>query len=173
MDLRYPIGKANLPEKIERSHIEAWIQDVLAAPSALNQAVAGLTKARLDTPYRPDGWTVRQLVHHLPDSHMPTYINFRLALTQDAPVIKSLDVNASTALTDCQTAGVEMSLQLFAALQQRWAALLQTMAFADFERTVQFPNGALRSLATLLGIYAWHGKHHVAHITALRERMGW
>lgn len=173
INLQYPIGRPDLPEKVERQHIEGWITEMAAAPEHLRQAVAGFTQEQIDTPYRPGGWTVRQLVHHLPDSHMNTYVSFHLGLTEDGPLLKSINVDAWARLPDCKTADIEMSLDLFAALQARWVNLLKGMSDSDFERTVRTEARGDRSLATLLGIYAWHGKHHVAHIMSLRDRMGW
>lgn len=172
MDLRYPIGRPQLPEEVTMNDIQAWIDDIQAAPDLLQRAVAGLTDEQLDTPYRPDGWTVRQVVHHLADTHLSTYLNFRLGLTQDTPNIAVNDVDASAELTDAKTAPIEMSLSLFQSLHQRWIALLKPLALKDYLRTVQSARGQ-RTLASLLGVYAWHGKHHVAHIEALRKRMGW
>lgn len=173
IDLQYPIGRPELPEKVERLHIEPWIADMAAAPERLRLAVAQLTEEQIDTPYRPGGWTVRQVVHHLPDSHMNAYVSFRLGLTEDRPVLKSANVDAWAQLPDCKIADIQMSLDLFAALQERWVTLLQSLTASDFDRMVGTEARGDRSLATLLGIYAWHGKHHVAHIMSLRDRMGW
>lgn len=173
MDLQYPIGRPQFPEVITMEHIQAWIDDIEQAPKALCDAVDGLSSEQLDTPYRPEGWTVRQVVHHLPDSHMVTYLNFRTALCQDGAPMKSADVNGWAALVDSLTADVAMSVQLFTSLHQRWVALMKSMDQSDFDKAVVSAKGTPRSLVQLLGIYAWHGKHHVAHITSLRERMGW
>lgn len=172
-DLSYPIGKVQLPEVIEMSNLESWIEDVRQAPVLLRDAVANLTEEQLNTPYRPEGWTVRQVVHHLPDSHMNTYLNFRLALTANTPAARTADVNAWAQWEDCQRGDIEPSLQTFEGLQLRWANLMQTMSMADFRRTLEFTGRGERTLAAMLGIYAWHGKHHVAHIAALRSRMNW
>lgn len=171
-DLRYPIGGPELPENIDMTLIQSWIADVTAAPALLKQAVADLNEEQLDTPYRSEGWTLRQVVHHLPDSHMNTYLTFRTALTEDNPEIRSTDVDASGKLQDAKTADIHMSLDLFTALHARWVILLNSLNQQDFERTVQSSRGT-RPLWVLLGIYAWHGKHHVAHIQSLRQRMGW
>ncbi len=172
MDLRYPIGGPQIPEKIDMPQIETWIIEVATAPELLRKSVAGLTEDQLNTPYRPGGWSVRQVVHHLPDTHMNTYLNFRMALTDQNAVMRPTNVDGWGSLEDYKTQRVQVSLDLFQTLQERWVALLKIMSSADFERTIESARGP-RSLAELLGIYAWHGKHHVAHITSLRERMEW
>lgn len=171
--LKYPIGRAQLPENILMLDIEGWIEDVLKAPGDLRQAIDGLNAIQLDTPYRPGGWSVRQVVHHLPDSHMNTYLNFRIGMTENAPVLKSTNVDAWARVADYATGDVEVSLKLFESVQERWSALMKTMDFEQFMRPVESPGRGARPLAVLLGIYAWHGKHHVAQIQALRQRMGW
>lgn len=176
VDMRYPIGRAELPGKVEMHHIERWIQDLAEAPTLLRQAIADLKDDQLDTPYRPEGWTVRQVVHHLPDSHMNAYISFRLGLTEDNPTIRTSNVDAWANLSDSKEGKIQISLDLFSALQERWVMLLKGIDVIDFERKIQtLSRGEQkeRNLSTLLGIYAWHGKHHVAQILALRERMGW
>ncbi|QSO52206.1 putative metal-dependent hydrolase [Alicyclobacillus curvatus] len=173
MDLNYPIGKPQLPETMDDTVIESWITDVEMSPLLLRQAVTGLDESQLDTPYRPDGWTVRQVVHHLADTHLHTYTNFKHALTEDNPPIKPIDINAWAALPDSISGNIEMSLLMFQGIQSRWAMLLRSMSRQDFERTFEHPRGGPRNLGTILGVYAWHGKHHTAHITNLRERMGW
>ena len=136
-------------------------------------AVAGLTEERLDTPYRPEGWTVRQVVHHVPDSHMNAYVRFKLALTESAPAIKGYEEARWAELEDTQRVPVEVSLALLAALHTRWVALLQSMPEADFQRTLVHPEHGVRTLDQMLATYAWHGPHHVAHVTALAGREGW
>ncbi|KPV42632.1 YfiT family bacillithiol transferase [Alicyclobacillus ferrooxydans] len=173
MDLSYPIGRPQIPEVIDDAVIQSWIHDVLASPDALKAAVAGLTTDQLDTPYRPDGWTVRQVVHHLADTHMHTYTNFKHALTEDNPVIKPIDINAFAALPDSTAGEIEMSLLMFEGIQRRWAFLMKSMSPSDLERTFEHPRAGKRPLSAILGVYAWHAKHHTAHITGLRERMGW
>lgn len=168
MDLRYPIGHAVIPDEIEPSHITAWIRDMAEAPTLLEHAVADVSEQQLDTPYRPGGWTVRQVVHHLPDSHMNAYLNFRLGLTEENPTIRPVDVDKWVNLADCKTSGIDSSLTLFRGLQERFVTLLETMRFEDFHRTLQTARGD-RSLATFLGIYAWHGKHHVAQINSVLQ----
>lgn len=173
MDLSYPIGKPQIPETLNDTVIDSWIRDVEAAPALLRQAVAGLEGGQLDTPYRPDGWTVRQVVHHLADTHLHTYTNFKHALTEQNPLIKPIDINAWAQLPDSISGDMEMSLLMFQGIQSRWAVLLRSMTRQDFERSFEHPKSGLRNLGTILGVYAWHAKHHTAHITKLRERMGW
>jgi hypothetical protein len=138
----------------------------------MRAAVAGLTEGQLDTPYRPEGWTVRQLVHHVPDSHLNSYVRFKLALTEDAPVVKPYDEALWAKLADV-TAPVETSLMLLESLHQRWVRVLESMSEGDFARGFRHPELGPVRLEQTLAMYAWHGKHHVAHITALRDRMGW
>jgi hypothetical protein len=139
----------------------------------LRGAAAGLDNQRLDTPYRPGGWTVRQVVHHLPDSHLNSYVRFRLALTEDEPIIKPYDESRWAELTDARTAPVEISLAFIESLHRRWMLLLRSLAPADLARQFRHPELGVVSLDRNLALYAWHGRHHVAHITSLRERMGW
>jgi uncharacterized damage-inducible protein DinB len=173
-DLRYPIGRFAPPAEITESQRSAWIDEIACAPAALRAAVAGLSAAQLDTPYRPDGWTVRQLVHHVPDSHLNAYTRFKLALTESEPTIKPYDEARWAELADTAATPVEVSLTLLEALHTRWVALLRSMSPAEFRRTYRHPeHGRLFTLEEVLALYAWHGRHHVAHITALRERNGW
>jgi len=173
MDLQYPIGKFQWGGAITEAQREQLIAQIEQAPAQLRQAVAGLTQEQVDTPYRPDGWTVRQVVHHLPDSHMNTYIRFRLALTEDEPTIKPYDQERWAVLEDARTAPVELSLSLLEALHQRWVLLLRSLRAQDFARTFRHPELGVVNLDKYLGMVAWHGCHHVAHITSLRDRMGW
>ena len=172
-DLSYPIGRfVPDPELTEAKRI-TLINDVTAAPAALREAVHGMTKAQLDTPYRPGGWTVRQVVHHLPDSHMNAYMRFRLALTENEPTIKTYNQAEWANLPDATSADVEISMKLFENLHHRWVFLLSSMKAGDFKRTFRHPESGVQNLDMTLQLYAWHGKHHVAHITSLRNRMGW
>ncbi len=172
-ELRYPIGRYMPEEAVTPERMEQWIRDLEAAPVNLRTAVAGLTPEQLDTPYRPEGWTIRQVVHHVPDSHMNSYIRFRLALTEDQPSIKPYHEGLWANLHDAKYTPVEPSLALLEALHARWCALLRSLAPLDFKRTFRHPQSGDISLEAALALYAWHGKHHVAHITRLRERMGW
>lgn len=173
-DLRYPVGKFTRPSSLTPAERKAAVDAIAATPAAMRAAVAGLTDAQLDTPYRPEGWTVRQVVHHVPDSHMNAYIRFKLGITEDTPTIKPYDEAKWAELDDGKSKLVEDSLALLESLHARWVFLLRRMQSSEFARKVNHPEwDAPLSLDSLLALYAWHGKHHVAHITALRERKGW
>ena len=172
MDLQYPIGKFQWGGAITDEQREGLITQIEQAPGQLRQALAGLTQEQVDTPYRPGGWTVRQVVHHLPDSHMNTYIRFRLALTEDEPTIKPYDQERWAVLKDARTAPTELSLSLLDSLHQRWVLLLRSLRPQDFARTFRHPELGVVTLDKYLSLVAWHGRHHIAHITSLRDRMG-
>ncbi len=172
-DLAYPIGKFTWSGPGSGEGRARRIAEIAAAPAALRDAVAGLTDAQLETPYRPGGWTVRQVAHHVPDSHLNAYVRFKLAVTEDAPTIKPYDEAAWAELADVKTVPVATSLALLEALHARWVALLRSFREADWARTFQHPELGVVPLEKNLALYAWHGRHHVAHVTALRERMGW
>lgn len=173
MDLSYPIGKFDFAQTVSPSAIPGMISDVEELPGNLRAAANGLDTKQLDTPYRPGGWTVRQTIHHVADSHMNSFIRFRLALTETEPTIRPYDQTLWAELADARTAPVELSLQLLEGMHARWVALLKSLAKADFSRMFRHPEIGLVRLDTNLALYAWHGKHHTAHITRLRERMGW
>src|SRR5215471_946103 len=173
MDLSYPIGKFDAKQSVAPESVPGLIQQIAAAPDTLRAAVHGLDDAQLDTPYRPGGWTVRQTVHHVGDSHMNSFIRFRLALTENEPAVGAYDQTLWGDLADTRTAPVDLSLQLIEGLHARWIVLLRSMAPGDFSRTFRHPELGLVRLNTNLALYAWHGKHHTAHITRLRERMNW
>jgi uncharacterized damage-inducible protein DinB len=172
-DLRYPVGKFHWKGELTDADRAELIAQIAEAPARLREAVQGLTAEQLDTPYRPDGWTVRQVVHHVPDSHMNSYVRFKLALTEDQPTIKTYEQGLWAALPDSQNTPVETSLTLLAALHERWVNLLRSMSPSDCGRKVNHPEHGLITLDYLVALYAWHGRHHVGHITSLRERMGW
>lgn len=171
--LRYPIGTPQLLEEISDSERKKRIDAIASTPALLRQAVAGLNDNQLETPYRPDGWTVRQLVHHIADSHLNAYIRFRWALTEDSPKIKAYDQDQWACLPDACDGPVEESLALLDALHRRWCRLMWAMDNDDWERQVDHPEDGIRSCQDFLSIYAWHGLHHIAHITNLRDRQGW
>jgi uncharacterized damage-inducible protein DinB len=173
IDLRYPVGKFSFPQSVSAAERREWIRDVGEAPRRLRAAVEGLTDSQLDTPYRPEGWTVRQVVHHVPESHMNSYIRFKLALTEDTPTIKPYDEALWAKLPDATASPIGASLALLEALHLRWVRLLEGMSEADYGRVFRQPELGPVRLDQNLALYAWHGKHHVAHITALRERMRW
>jgi hypothetical protein len=172
-DLRYPVGEFRFPKSVSAEDLARFIEQIAEAPARLRTAVAGLADAQLDTPYRPGGWTVRQLAHHVPDSHINSYTRFRLALTEDEPVIKPYEEKRWAELPDARTAPIEMSLALLENLHARWVPLLRSLSEADWKRSFRHPELGLVSLEKNAALYAWHGRHHVAHITALRERLGW
>ena len=173
MDLRYPIGRFQFPASVTPQDREQAIAILAAAPERFREAVRDLTDAQLDTPYRPEGWTVRQVVHHVADSHINSYVRFRLALTEDQPGVKTYEEAKWAELPDARTLPVEISLQLIESLHLRWVGLLRNLAPADFARTFRHPALGLLTLDSTLALYAWHSRHHEAHITALRQRMGW
>jgi len=173
MDLRYPIGKYEPKAPLSPAERANAISQIAAAPKCLRDAVAGFSREQFDTPYRPGGWTVRQVVHHLPDSHINAYIRFKLALTENEPTIKPYDEALWANLADTRETPVEVSLALLDALHQRWDVLLRSMQPEDFACRLRHPERGTMTLDDVLGIYAWHGRHHVAHITSLREREGW
>ena len=149
------------------------IDVIAAAPLRMRDAVAGLSAAQFDTPYRDGGWTVRQVVHHVPDSHVNAYVRTKLALTETEPTIKPYDEAAWAELADSRVTPVEASLTLLESLHTRWCDVLRSMHERDFARTFRHPEHGLVTLDWLVEMYAWHSRHHVAHITSLRERMQW
>lgn len=173
MDPRYPIGKYEMPAKVTPELRARAILEIASAPDRVRAAVRGLNDAQLDTPYREGGWTVRQVVHHLPDSHMNAYIRWRLALTETEPTIKPYEESAWAKLEDAAHAPIEVSLRLLEPLHERWVRLLHSVKPDEFARTFRHPEHGVRTLDWMLFLYAWHGKHHTAHITELRKRKSW
>ena len=173
MDLRYPIGQFEAPASVDAAARDGFIQQIALAPERYRAAVQGLDDARLDTVYRPGGWTVRQVIHHVADSHTNAYIRFRLALTEDEPVIKGYDEAAWAELPDARSGALEPSLRFLDGLHARWAALASSLPEAAFSRGFIHPERGRVPLGMNLAMYAWHCRHHEAHITGLRERMGW
>jgi hypothetical protein len=174
--LKYPTGKFSFPSPVTgvtTAQRDQWIAEIAETPAQLRAAVTGLDAAQFDTPYRPGGWTVRQVVHHVPESHMNAYIRFKLALTEHEPTIKPYDEDGWSKLPDVAPTPVETSLALLDALHVRWVTLLRLMDDAQFARTFRHPELGVVRLDGNLALYAWHGKHHIAHITSLRERLGW
>ena len=174
-DVRYPIGTMLVMEaRVNAQQREEWIQEIENLPQRLRRAVAGLTPKQWDTPYRPGGWTVRQLVHHIADSHLNAYIRFKLALTEDEPTIKPYDERTWAELADTRATPPEVSLVLLEALHARWVVLLRSVPEPSYGRTLRHPeHNRLFTLEQLLAQYAWHSEHHLRHITALREREAW
>ena len=172
-DPRYPIGKFQPKPKIDESERNEAIRNIAETPSKLKAAINGLTEVQLDTPYRDSGWTVRQVAHHMADSHMNSYVRLRLALTESEPTIKPYEEQLWAELYDARTAPVAPSVQLLESLHERWVMLLRSLKPSDFSRTFRHPENGVRDIDWLLQLYSWHGRHHVAHITSLRQRMGW
>jgi uncharacterized damage-inducible protein DinB len=172
-DLRYPVGKFQPEPELNDVSRQNLIRQITEAPAKLREAVKGLTEEQLDTPYRPGGWTVRQVVHHIPDSHMNAYIRFKLGMTEQQPPVKPYKEGLWAELVDAKSSPIEPSLTLLESLHQRWTVFLRSMATADFARTVNHPENGMMTLDRVLQLYAWHGRHHVAHITSLRDRMNW
>ncbi len=173
MDLRYPVGEFELSESIDAEKRNELIDEIAETPDRLRAAVAGLNDEQLDTPYRPDGWTVRQVVHHLPDSHVNSYIRFKLALTEDVPVIRTYHEERWAELNEARSAPIDVSLDLLEALHRRWVMFLKMLTADELKRSFKHPDWGLVSIDKAIAMYAWHGRHHVAHITSLRERMNW
>lgn len=173
-DLRHPIGKFSRSASLSPQERIATIESISALPKKLRQAVSGLSESQLDTPYRDGGWTVRQTVHHVADSHMQATARLRLALTEDWPTITPYKENLWAELDDARTQPVETSLQLLDALHARWAAMLCSLNESQWsKRGYMHPESGKQTVEQVAALYAWHGRHHTAHISALRERMGW
>lgn len=172
-DLKYPIGKYQ-PQPYSAEQLTQWIIDIKYLPNLLENAVLNLDEHQLDMPYRPDGWTIKQLVHHVADSHMNAYIRFKLGLTEDNPVIKPYEEAKWALLSDSKLVPINVSLTLLFALHARWVVILENIKEDEWNRTVFHPQQKKDiTLWHLLGMYAWHSLHHTAHITALRQRNNW
>jgi hypothetical protein len=172
-DLRYPIGKFHFDGPPTEEQRKKFIDDIAQSPAKLRAAVKGLSEQQLDTPYRPDGWTVRQVVHHVPDSHLNAYVRFKLALTEEEPMIKPYAEDRWAQLSDTQATPVEVSLTMLDSLHDRWVRLLRSLKPEEWKRTFRHPELGLVSLEKNLALYGWHGRHHVAHITSLRQQNSW
>ena len=172
-DPRYPIGKFAFEDTLSDQQKTEFLHDIEQTPGRMRAAVKGLSDKQLDTPYRDGGWTVRQVVHHVPDSHMNAYVRFKLALTEQEPTIRPYKENLWAELPEARTAPVELSLDLLELLHQRWTMALRGMTPAEWKRTLRHPEIGVLGLEKMLALYAWHGRHHAAHITTLREKMGW
>ncbi|MGB8580971.1 MAG: putative metal-dependent hydrolase [Candidatus Sulfotelmatobacter sp.] len=172
-DLRYPISKFKYEGPPTKDQKQKYLADIEQAPANLRAAIKGLSNQQLDTPYRPEGWTVRQVVHHVPDSHLNAYIRFKLALTEDEPTIKPYAEDRWAQLADTQDTPVEVSLAMLDSLHDRWVRLLCSLTVEEWKREFRHPELGPVSLEKNLALYAWHGRHHVAHITSLRERNSW
>lgn len=171
--LRYPVGRFSRRDEVTDEQRRGLIDEIAALPAGMRNAVADLSEAQLDTPYRPGGWTVRQLVHHVADSHVNAYVRFKLALTEDRPTIKPYDQAAWAELPDALSEPVEISLDILDSVHRRWTTLLGMLNDDQWERVFRHPEIGEVSLETNLQLYAWHGRHHLAHVTTLAERKGW
>jgi uncharacterized damage-inducible protein DinB len=172
-DLRYPVGKFHYDGSPNPQQKQVFLEEIAQTPAKLRGAVAGLGDAQLDTPYRPGGWTVRQVVHHVPDSHLNSYTRFKLALTEDEPTIKTYAEDRWAELADSKATPIEVSLTLLDSLHDRWVRLLRALTSEEWKRTFRHPELGPMTLEKTLALYAWHGRHHVAHINELRKRMAW
>jgi uncharacterized damage-inducible protein DinB len=173
IDPRFPIGKFHYDGPLNDQQKQQFLAEIDQTPANLREAVKGLSEAQLDTPYRDGGWTVRQVVHHVPDSHMNSYVRFKLALTEDDPTIKPYEEDRWAELADTKATPIEVSLVLLDCLHYRWVRLLRSLTPDDWKKSFRHPALGQMTLEKTLAMYAWHGKHHVAHITSLRDRQGW
>ena len=171
--LRYPIGKFSFNNDMTPEKRNNCIIEIESIPAELREAVNGLTDEQLDTPYRPEGWTVRQVTHHIPDSHLNAYVRMKLALTQTEPTICVYDEKDWAKFYDVFNTPIEVSLYLLESLHKRWIVLLKSLTEEDCRRKFIHPESGLKTVDWLIALYAWHGKHHTAHITSLRDRMKW
>jgi hypothetical protein len=171
--LQYPIGKFEFKGDLTSESRKTFIKEIELLPWKLRKAVSGLNDEQLDTPYRHDGWTVGQVAHHIPDSHINAYVRIKLALTENEPTIKTYEEKEWAKLKDYYQTPIEVSLNLLEALHKRWIILLNSLDDNDFRKKFKHPDWGLISIDYVVAQYAWHGNHHVAHITALRGRMGW
>ncbi len=172
-DPQYPIGKFVFDPDVTPEKRKRWIEDIAAAPALFRTAADHLTDAQLDTAYREGGWTVRQVIHHMADSHLTNLVRFRMALTENVPAIPGYDPAKWAEIPDAKTGPVDVSLNLLEAIHIRWVLLLKAITPTDFARSFRRPDGQTVTLDRALQTYAWHGKHHAAQIMGLRERQGW
>lgn len=171
--LRYPVGRFKRPSSVDAATRAAFIDTIANAPAEFRRLVAPLSAAQLDTPYRPGGWTVRQLIHHVPDSHMNGYVRCKLAVTEDEPAIKTYEEARWAELPEARTAPIALSLALLEALHARWAAFLRALPEGEFRKTFKHPDWGDVTLDATLALYAWHCGHHAAHIRNLVQRRAW
>ena len=172
-DLRFPIGRFQIPVEFTDDLRKQHIQAIAKLPQQLADAIEGLSDQQLDTPYREGGWTVRQVVHHLADSHLNSYTRFRLALTEETPTIRPYDEKKWAELDDAKHASVSASLAILDGLHARWSSLLHSFSAGDWQKSFDHPETGMMSLDVATALYAWHGQHHTAHITTLRKQQNW
>ncbi|MEM1055780.1 MAG: YfiT family bacillithiol transferase [Bacteroidota bacterium] len=173
-DLRYPVGRFSHDGPISEATLREWVAEIAALPARMHEAAAGLTDDYLDTPYRPGGWTLRQVIHHVPDSHLNAYIRFKWTLTEDTPTIKPYDEGAWANLGDVNALPVQAPLAFLEALHARWVGLMRTLTDEQWDRRYYHPHDEMHvSLRMAAGTYAWHGHHHLAHLTTTIQREGW
>ena len=171
-DLRYPVGKY-IEQPFSETQLKEWLLDIQSLPQQIEYAITNLDHHQQDTPYRDGGWTVKQVVHHVADSHMNAYIRFKLGLTEETPAIKPYDEARWAELQDASGLDIEVSLVLLDALHRRWIVFLKSLNEEQFKRIFHHPETGVMTMDRTLGLYAWHGRHHIAHIDSLRKRMGW
>ena len=171
--LKYPIGRYQAEENIDKAAINNFIKEIELLPERLAEAVKGLTLNQLQTPYRPDGWSVQQVVHHIADSHLNAYIRFKLALTEDKPIIKPYDENLWAELPDTKLVDINVSLTLIDSLHKRWTTLLKQLSKKELDKEYLHPESGMKNVRETISLYAWHSNHHLAHITSLKKRMNW
>ena len=171
--LKYPIGRYQVEDNISKTSIDNWIKEIESLPQRLTDAVKGLKPEQLQTPYRPDGWTVQQVVHHIADSHMNAYIRFKLTLTENKPIVKPYDEKLWAELPDSNMVDINVSLDLIKALHKRWTTLLKQLTATELEKEFLHPESGMKKLNETICHYAWHGNHHLAQITSLKQRMNW
>jgi uncharacterized damage-inducible protein DinB len=173
MDPRYPIGKFEMPKEITAARRQQAIEEIASTPAKMRAAVKGLSEAQMNTPYREGGWTVKQVIHHVPDSHMNALVRLKLALTEEKPTIKPYNEAAWAELADSAKAPIEASQQMLDAIHARWDRLWRSLKTEDFAKILVHPEHGERTVDWLLFLYEWHGRHHTAHITELRRQKGW
>jgi uncharacterized damage-inducible protein DinB len=171
--LKYPIGRYQAEENIDKAAIDKFIKEIELLPERLSEAVKGLTLQQLQTKYRPEGWTVQQVVHHIADSHVNAYIRFKLALTEDKPIIKPYDEKLWAELPDTKLVDINVSLSIINSLHKRWTVLLKQLTTKDLDREFLHPESGMKNLRETVSHYAWHSNHHLAHISSLKKRMNW
>jgi uncharacterized damage-inducible protein DinB len=171
--LKYPIGRYQVEENIDKAAIDNFIREIELLPERLAEAVKGLTLQQLQTQYRPGGWTLQQVVHHIADSHLNAYVRFKLALTEDKPIIKPYDEKLWAELPDTKLVDINTSLNLIDSLHKRWTTLLKQLSKKELDKEYLHPESGMKNVRETISLYAWHCNHHLAHITSLKKRMNW